>query len=84
MPAKPKIIGKITHVYDNIGVGVLELKGTLKVGDSIVIKRGDQEFTQTVDSLQIDHENVPKAGKGQDVGIKLTEGIKEGATVTKG
>ena len=83
MAAKPKVIGKITHVYGNLGVGVLELKSALKVGEEITIKRGDQEFTQTVDSLQIDHENVPKAGKGQDVGIKLAEGIKEGALVMK-
>jgi len=83
MATKPKVIGKITHVYSNIGVGVLELKGALKVGDTITIKRGDKEFTQAVDSIQIDHENVAKAGKGQDVGIKLTEEIKEGALVMK-
>ena len=78
---KSKIIGTITHYYDNIGVGVINLKGTLKVGDSIMLKRGDQEFTQTVESMQVDHAEVEKAKKGDDVGLKLTEKVKEGALV---
>ena len=79
--AAPKVIGTITHYYDNIGVGVINLKGTLKVGGSIMLKRGDQEFTQTVESMQVDHAEVEKAKKGDDVGLKLTEKVKEGALV---
>ena len=79
--ADPKVIGKITHYYDNIGVGVISLNGTLKVGDSIILSRGDQEFTQTVESMQVEHENVEKAKKGDDVGLKLTKKVKEGALV---
>jgi translation initiation factor IF-2 len=79
--AKP--IGTIVHYYDNIGVGVIKLHGTLKVGDTITLKRGETEFSQTVDSLQMDHEQVEKAGKGKEVGLKLAQSIKEGALVTK-
>lgn len=83
--AKPEgtVIGKVTHYYDHIGVGVLSLKSPLSVGDAIILKRGDQKFSQIVESLQIDHESVPKAGKGQEVGMKLKERIKEGALVLK-
>jgi putative protease len=81
---KGKIIGKVKHFYDNIGVGVLELKGTLKVGDTITIQRGEHEFTQTVESIQLEHESIAKAKKGQDVGLKLDERTKEGALVYKG
>ena len=86
-PAKAKqegtVIGKVTHYYDHIGVGVLSLKSPLNVGDAIILKRGEQKFSQIVESLQIDHESVPKAGKGQEVGMKLKERIKEGALVMK-
>ena len=81
--AEGKVIGKVTHYYDHIGVGVLALKSPLSVGDAIILKRGEQKFSQVVESLQIDHESVPKAGKGQEVGMKLKERIKEGALVMK-
>ena len=81
--ADPKVIGTITHYYDNIGVGVINLKGTLKVGDSIMLRRGDQEFTQEVESMQVEHKNVEKAKKGDDVGLKLSQKVKEGAVVMK-
>jgi len=77
----PPVLGKVTHYYDRIGVGVLELKSPLSVGERILLKRGKQEFTQIVESLHIDHESVPKAKKGEDVGLKLKESIKEGALV---
>lgn len=89
-PAKAKqaksegtVIGKVTHYYDHIGVGVLALKSPLSVGDAIMLRRGEQKFSQIVESLQIDHESVPKAGKGQEVGMKLKERIKEGALVLR-
>ncbi len=81
--AAAKPIGRITHYYDNIGVGVIKLTGSLAVGDTIVIARGDTECIQTVDSMQVDHEQVTKAKKGQEVGLKLNEKMKEGALVMK-
>lgn len=82
-PKMPPVLGKVTHYYDHIGVGVLSLKSPLNVGEKILLKRGKQEFTQIVKSLQIDHESVSKASKGAEVGLKLKEKIKEGALVYK-
>jgi len=79
--ADPKVIGTITHYYDNIGVGVINLTGTLKVGDTIMLRRGEQEFIQQVESMQVDHADVEKAKKGDDVGLKLSQKVKEGALV---
>jgi putative protease len=80
---KPKTIGKISHVYDRIGVGVVKLANPLSVGDTITVKRGEQEFSQVVESIQIEHENIAKAKKGQTVGLKLAQPIKEGAVIVK-
>ena len=78
---KGKQIGKITHYFGKIGVGVIELNAGLKVGDEIVITGRGQEFEQAVDSMQVEHEQIEKAKKGQSVGLKLVEPVKEGDEV---
>ena len=77
-------IGKVTHYYDKIGVAIVELDGTLSVGDKIKFVRGGEDlFEQTVDSIQIEHEKVDSAKKGDVVGLKTKEVIKDGAEVFK-
>ncbi len=76
-----KKIGKITHYYDKIGVAVVELATNLSVGDTIRISGHDQEFTQTVTSMQIEHKQLEKAKKGQEIGLKVDQPVKEGDQV---
>jgi len=76
-----KEIGVITHWFDKINVAVIKLNGSVKKGDKIKIKKGDTEFEETIDSMQIDHKSVDSAKKGDDVAIKLSEKTKEGASV---
>lgn len=76
-------IGKVAHFFNKIGVGVVSLKDTLKVGDTIKIKGGEKEFEQTVDSMQIDNKTVEEAATGQEVGMKVSEPVREGYMVYK-
>ncbi len=77
-------VGKVTHFYDKIGVAIVELDGNLSVGDKIKFSRGGEElFTQTVDSIQVEHEKKDSAGKGDVIGLKTNEAVKEGAEVYK-
>ena len=76
-----KEIGKVIHWYDKIGVAVVKLTGPIKKGDTVQIKRGDNEFEETISSIQIDHKDVKSAKKGDDAAIKLSQVAKEGATV---
>jgi putative protease len=76
-----KLIGRVTHYFDKIGVAVLELKGILKVGDSIKFSGHDQEFTQVVSSMQVEHKSIEKAKKGDDVALKVDKPVKEGDKV---
>ena len=71
-------VGKITHVFGKIGVGVIDLVGELKVGDKLKIKGHDREFEQVVSSMQVDHAAVETAKAGDSVGMKFDEEIKEG------
>lgn len=81
--AEEKQIGKITHYFGKIGVAVVELSDELKVGDTIHIVGGERDFTQTVGSMQIEHQNVEKAGSGEAIGLKVDQPVKEGDTVYK-
>jgi len=79
-----KLIGKITHYFSNIGVCVVDLSGVLKEGDTIRVVGGENtDFTQTVDSMQIEHEKVKAAKKGDSVGLKVKEKVREGYKVYK-
>lgn len=74
-------LGQITHYYDRIGVAIIELKDTLKVGDKVKFKKGDDEFEQTIDSIQVEKAPVDSAAKGAIVGIKVEQPLKEGTEV---
>lgn len=73
-----KLIGKISHYFNKIDVGIIELSdGELKVGDTIHIKGHTSDFTQQVTSMQIEHEMVEKAKKGDGVGVKVDSPVHE-------
>ena len=72
-----KLVGKITHYYDKIGVAIIELSGPLKQGDTIKIVGKDGEFTQAVSSVQFEHQAIESASKGQSVGVKVEKKVKE-------
>jgi putative protease len=74
-------VGKVTHYYDKLEVAVLELSGALVVGDKIKIVGRAGEFTQEVDSMQMEHEKVNKAKKGDTVGLKVSQKVKDGDQV---
>ncbi len=77
-------VGRVTHYFDKIGVAIIELDGTLSTGDRIKFVRGGEDlFDQSVDSIQIEHRKVDSAGKGEVVGVKTKDGVKEGAEVYK-
>lgn len=73
-----KLIGKITHYFDKIGVAIVELSGVLAIGDRIHIKGASTDLEQEVASMQVDHKNVSKAKKGDLVGLKVDQKVKEG------
>ena len=70
-----KEAGVVTHYYGHVSVGVVELSAPLKVGDTIHIKGAHDDFTQTVGSMQIEHEKVESAKVGDLVGIKVAKQV---------
>ncbi len=86
MPSNPegeKLIGAITHYFGNIGVAVIKLTDTLKVGDTVRVVGGEVDFNQEVKSMEFDHQKVNEAKKGSDVGMEVKEKVREGYKVYK-
>lgn len=75
-----KQVGKVSHYYDKLGVAIINLSASLKVGDKIKFEGHGAQFEQTVDSMQIEHDAVEKAKKGDAVGVKVVKKVKEGTT----
>lgn len=76
-----KKIGQVVHFYDKILVAVVKLSAPLKTGGSIKFKHGDDEFTQTITSMQINHRPVTAVKKGDEVALKVDQPIKGKAEV---
>lgn len=77
-------IGVVTHYFGKAGVAALEITdGELRVGDTIHIKGHTSDFSQTIDSMQIEHESVQSAGVGAQIGIKVVEHAREHDQVFK-
>ena len=78
-----KKVGEVTHYFGKPEVAVLKLSEKVKVGDKVKFVKGEDEelFEQEIKSLEIDHEKVDSAGKGDDVAMKVDEKVHEGNEV---
>jgi len=76
-------IGVVDHFFDKISVGIIKLSGALKVGDTIHIKGKHSDFSQEVESMRIEFDNVAEAKQGDKVGIKVAQPVHAKDTVYK-
>lgn len=73
-----ELVGTVTHYFGKAHVAGIEItEGELHVGDTIHIQGHTSDFTQMVDSMQIDREPVEAAGVGDLIGIKVAEHARE-------
>jgi putative protease len=76
-------IGKVMRYFAKIGVAAIRMEAILSVGETIHIQGHTTDFTQQVDSIQIENQGVEKAGPGADVGIKVDDRVREHDIVYK-
>lgn len=74
--AKP--IGVVTHFYGGIDVAIVKFKKPMKAGSVIKIKGATTDFEQKIKSMQYDHKDIAVAKKGQEVGMKVDEKVRDG------
>ena len=78
-----KEIGKVIHYFDKAGVALIKLSENLKTGDTVNFKRGENKFTETISSMQVEHESVQSGKAGDEVAVKVSQKVKEGTLVYK-
>jgi len=77
-------VGRVTHYFGKIGVAAIEItESSLQVGDTVHIKGHTSDFTQPIESMQLEHESVEEATVGQTIGIKVVEHAREHDLVYK-
>ena len=76
-------IGVVIHYFNHIHVAGIHLTGEMRVGDTIHVKGHTSDYTQTVESMQVDNQAVEVATAGQDVGIRVAEYTREHVEVFK-
>ena len=78
-----KLIGQVTHFYNRIGVAVIILSDSVELGDQLHFLGRSTDFRQEVQSVQIEHESVSEAGKGQEIALKVERRVRNQDKVYK-
>lgn len=79
-----KEIGVVSDYFAKIGVVAVEItQGELSIGDTIHFSGHTTDFTQVVESMQIEHEQVEKAKAGDSIGIRVKERVRKHDKVYK-
>jgi bacillopeptidase F (M6 metalloprotease family) len=75
-------VGVVQDYFAKIGVAALQITAHgIKVGDEIHFKGHTTDFSQIVDSLQIEHAQVNEATAGVSVGTKAKDRVRAGDKV---
>jgi putative protease len=79
--SEPKPIGEVTHYYSNLEVAIVKFNKPVEVGAKVRFRGATTDFEETISSMQYDHKPIDKAKKGQEVGIKVGEKVRQGDKV---
>lgn len=82
-PPQEFYVGEITHYFPKISVVVVKVEEhPILIADTILVK-GSADFSQKVQSLQVESKDVRFARKGELVGLQVIQPAKPGDKVYK-
>ncbi len=76
-----KPVGVVTHYFNKIGVAIVRFNQEVAVGAHLKFRGAHTDFDVTADSMQFEHQAITKAAKGQEVGLKVSDHVREGDQV---
>ena len=78
-PTEPgERIGFVTHYYSHLSVAIIRLEsGALRVGDVIHIRGNTTDFSQKVESLEVNHAPVTEVRANEEFWLKVAEHARE-------
>ncbi|MFA7574309.1 MAG: EF-Tu/IF-2/RF-3 family GTPase [Arcobacteraceae bacterium] len=78
------LVGHVIDYFAKIGVAAIEIEsGEIRIGDTLQFRGHTTDFTQEIESMQIENEQIDRAIAGDSVGIKVEERVRGGDEVYK-
>ncbi|MCD4760073.1 translation elongation factor-like protein [archaeon] len=79
-----KKVGKVFAYFAKIGVAAINVTDdSIGIGETLHFKGATTDFTQEIESLQIDKKEVNHVEAGKSVGIKVKDKVRPGDEVYK-
>ena len=73
-----QLLGTVTHYFGKANVAAIKItEGQLCVGDTIHFVGHTSDFTQKIESMQIDRAPVESANVGDEIGVQVSEHVRE-------
>ena len=77
-------IGRVLQFYTKTSIAIVELDGTLAIGDRIKFERDGQNlFEMIIESIQIEYNKVAVAHRGNVIGLKTNEEVEKNDEIFK-
>ena len=76
-------VGVVERFFDKASVAAILLSGDLNVGDTIEFEKDGRIVRQSVESMQIERQDISTAHAGDSVGIKTDLPIEKNSRVYK-
>ena len=79
---KGKLVWEVIHYFPHVEAAVVKVKvPRLQLGDSLHFKGHTTDFPLKLESMQIDHKPIQEARKGDEVGVRVPNRVREGDRV---
>lgn len=77
-------IGEVMKFFAKPSVAAIHItEGELQVGDSIKFSGHTTEFTEVIQSMEVNNQPVQKAVAGDSIGLKVSDRVRPGDEVFK-
>lgn len=80
-PRTDKPIGEVTHYYGGLSVAIVKFNQEVQSGSSATFQGATTDFSQNLESMELDRKPIMKAPKGKEIGIKVKKKVREGDSV---
>jgi putative protease len=78
------LVGSVTHFFKGPGVAVVTItEGEVHLGDQLHFRGHTTDFAETVDSMEVEHGKVERAGAGDEIAIKVIDRVRQHDQVFK-
>ncbi|MDP6074748.1 MAG: hypothetical protein QGI26_07140, partial [Myxococcota bacterium] len=77
-------VGFVMHYWDHVNAAAIRIEhGQLRIGDTIHVRGHTTDYYQQINRLELDRTPIESAGPGQEIGVHVSQRVREGDSVYK-